>query len=252
MIARVFFAVCLLSGALLVGAALGRAFTAADLPPDAASGYAIWLNNSCAGCHTLYGQGGAYAPDLTHIYTQRGPDYLREFLANPAAFHPDQRAMPRFGLSQNETDQLLAFLAWINTQPAATNWPPRPIFVSGGGTAQSAPVADNGDPTANSPVERGRALFSRAPAICSTCHSLEPDVIIVGPSLYGIADRASERVPGVSPEEYLRVSVLDPSAFVVPGFNDVMQKNFADTLTSENVSDLIAFLMTLEANDANP
>lgn len=217
------------------------------IPEQVAAGYGIWRDNNCAGCHTLYGQGGAFAPDLTRIYNQRGDTYLREFMVNPNAFHPDQRAMPRFGLTLTETDSLLAFLQWAGDHAAAQNWPPRVIAVSGMGALGSAAVAAGGPGSAaqDSPLARGRALYSSAPAICSTCHSLEPDVVLVGPSLYGIADRAAARVPGQDAETYIRNAILYPSEYIVEGFADVMQKNFGDMLSSDDLNSLIAFLMTL-------
>ncbi len=242
---RVFFAVCLLSAlGLLIAAAFGSA-RAAALPPEAADGMRLWSANRCAACHTLYGQGGAYAPDLTHIAAQRGADYLREFFANPGAFHPGQRPMPRFGLTRTETDALVAFLMWIGEQAPATTWPPQPILVSGGLSAVVAPVAAAASASADDPAARGRALFSSPPAICSTCHALVPDVVVVGPSLAGVANRAGSRVSGLSAEEYLRNSILHPGDFVVPGFQDVMQKNFGNLLTSDQIGDLVAFLLTL-------
>ena len=73
---------------------------------------------------------------------------------------------------------------------------------------------------------------------------LQPDVVIVGPSLAGVADRAGSRVAGLSAEEYIRTSIVHPSAFIVAGFQDVMQKNFGDVLSSGQINDLIAYLMT--------
>jgi nitric oxide reductase subunit C len=216
------------------------------MPPAPSVGMDIWKAYNCEGCHTLYGQGGAYAPDLTHIYATRGGDYLREFLLNPGAFHPNQRQMPMFGLTKSETDNLLAFLQWVGEQPAAQLWPPRPIVVSGGLAEQPSTSTTNSSTAANSddPVARGKYLFSNAPAICSTCHSLQPDVVIVGPSLSGIANRAGSRVAGLSAEDYIRNSIVHPSDFIVPGFQDLMQKNFGDVLTSDQINDLIAYLMT--------
>ena len=74
-------------------------------------------------------------------------------------------------------------------------------------------------------------------------HSLQPDVVIVGPSLAGIATRAVERVPGMSAEDYLRQSILDPSTFVVEGFPDAMARNLGEVLSSQQVSEIIAFLL---------
>lgn len=244
---RLFFAACLLISAILVVVVAGGTMTSRAMPPEAAAGMRVWRSYNCEGCHTLLGQGGAYAPDLTHIYEQRGEDYLHEFLLNPAAFHPGERAMPRFDLAQSETDNLLAFLNWVGAQSEA--WPPRPILVAGGAPAPIA-AADAGGETAtetiDDPVARGAKLFQSPPAICGTCHALQPDVIVVGPSLAGIASRAGTRVDGLSAEAYIRNSIINPSAYVVEGFQDVMQKNFGQSLTGDQINDLIAYLMTLQ------
>lgn len=249
---RQFFSLCTFISLILAGALLAQTAAPDDVPDVAAAGYHVWQANRCAGCHTLYGQGGAYGPDLTHIYSQRGDTYLREFLVNPNAFHPGERIMPRFGLTISETSDLLAFLNWADTHEAGEGWPPRLIAVSGMGAIGAAPRQDlaesQAQPTESPAVARGRTLYSRAPAICSTCHSLEADVVIVGPSLHGIADRAWRRVLGQNAEEYIRRSILFPSEYIVPGYADVMQKNFGEVLTSDEINDLIAFLMTLEEN----
>ncbi len=82
---------------------------------------------------------------------------------------------------------------------------------------------------------------------CRICHSLEKNEKIIGPSFYGIADRAGERIPGLTAEEYLRQSIVEPNAFVVPGYPEgQMIQNFGTILTEEQINDLIAFLMTME------
>src|SRR5688572_7844286 len=94
---RLFFVAALALALSLTGLLVGGAFqTRANvMSEDAAAGMALWRANGCEGCHTIYGQGGAFAPDLTHIVEHRGEDYLREFMVNPGAFHPGQRVMPR-------------------------------------------------------------------------------------------------------------------------------------------------------------
>jgi len=70
---------------------------------------------------------------------------------------------------------------------------------------------------------------------------------IIGPSFYGIADRAGERIPGLTAEEYLRQSIIDPNAFVVSGYPEgQMIQNFGTILTEDQINDLIAFLLTME------
>lgn len=84
-------------------------------------------------------------------------------------------------------------------------------------------------------------------AACRICHSLEPGVVLVGPSFAGIATRAATRVPGMTAEEYLYQSITDPDAYVVEGFPaGQMIPNLAEVLTEEQIADLIAFLMTLD------
>lgn len=247
---RLFFLICLAAmGVILAVPLLTLPAAPLSLPSTAAvsGGFNIWRANGCEGCHTLYGQGGAFAPDLTDIYSQRGETYLREFLVNPEAFHPNQREMPRFGLTIAETDQLMTFLQSLAS--SETGWSPRPIRVSGGlavdatasGDARTAAAAEPTDPVAS-----GRYWFSRPPANCATCHSLEPEVIVVGPSLAGVAMRALTRVPGQSAEDYLRTSLLHPGDYVVEGFGNVMAQNLGDVLSSEQINNLIAFLLTLE------
>jgi nitric oxide reductase subunit C len=223
-----------------------------DSSAQVAAGYGLWRANGCEGCHTLFGYGGSYAPDLTRIYGQRGETYLREFLLNPSAFYPNQRFMPRFGLTVSETDDLLAFLEWVGRQDIS--WPPRPIQVSSSVGALDESLtsafdlvpAGRGSDIPDHPVERGRYWFMRPPANCATCHALEPDVVIVGPSLAGIATRAGTRIPGQSAQQYIRNSMLNPGDFIAPGFQNVMVQNLADSLSSDQINDIITFLVTLE------
>lgn len=111
----------------------------------------------------------------------------------------------------------------------------------GGGEVESGPdVSDIGDP------EVGREIYntggaSRVP--CMTCHSLD-GTELVGPSLQGISERAGERVEGVDAVDYLHKSIVAPSAYVVEGYEDVMNKNYGEQLSDEDIDNVIAFLMT--------
>jgi len=242
---RLFFAASLLVAlAIIFFAALsvGGVGQTRAVPPEVAAGLDVWRTFDCEGCHTLSGSGGNYGPDLTHIFGQRSENYLREFLINPAAFHPGQGVMPRFDLTRSDKDNLLAFLQWVDRQNAG--WPPRPIAVNGQGAGNVASAAPSSPIKGDDPVSRGSVLFHGPPGNCVSCHSLTPDVVIVGPSLAGIASRAETRMAGMSVEQYIRDSLLHPSDFIVPGFQDVMVKNLGDALNSDQISDLIAFLMT--------
>ena len=98
------------------------------------------------------------------------------------------------------------------------------------------------DPEAGKKLYYETALGNNAS--CRICHSLQEGVVLVGPSFYGVAERAASRVPGLSAEEYLRQSILEPGAYVVEGFpSGQMPPNLGDILTEQQISDIIAFLL---------
>lgn len=96
----------------------------------------------------------------------------------------------------------------------------------------------------------GEALFASAvlggQAGCVTCHSLEPDRVVVGPSLAGVGERAGTRVPGQSAREYLRTSIVMPDSHVVEGFaSGRMPSNWMDVLTEAEIDAVVDYLESL-------
>lgn len=90
----------------------------------------------------------------------------------------------------------------------------------------------------------GETAFSSAG--CISCHAVVPDVKIVGPSLFGVVDQIETLRPGYTADEFFTESITDPNAFITPGFQpDLMPKTFKDTLTAQDLADLIAYLKTL-------
>lgn len=111
---------------------------------------------------------------------------------------------------------------------------------SDGSTEAAGASASNGETLYNQ-VTIGSAS---APG-CVTCHSMEPDVVLVGPSHNGIGTRAGEYVAGVSAEEYLVESITSPDAHLVEGFAaGIMYQNYAAELDQSDIDDLVAFLLT--------
>jgi mono/diheme cytochrome c family protein len=81
---------------------------------------------------------------------------------------------------------------------------------------------------------------------CITCHALDEDVTLVGPSLFGIGSRAAGQVAGQSAADYLRESIVNPDAFVVPGFTaGQMATAWTDYLTDEQIDSLVEVLLEL-------
>ncbi|MDX1378223.1 MAG: cytochrome c [Anaerolineales bacterium] len=98
-------------------------------------------------------------------------------------------------------------------------------------------------PTLTPHQQQGQAVFNLR---CAQCHATVPDTIVIGPSLYGIATRAETRVEGYDAEAYLERSILVPDFYIVEGFTDTMPTNFGRELTSEELSALVSYLMTLK------
>ena len=66
---------------------LGRTARAANVG-DVQKGSAVYQRSGCASCHVIKGEGGTVGPELTIIGTQRGTDYLRQAIVDPAAALP--------------------------------------------------------------------------------------------------------------------------------------------------------------------
>lgn len=111
-----------------------------------------------------------------------------------------------------------------------------------------------GDPDAGEQLYTSFTIGRADAPGCTTCHSLVPGEIKVGPSHAGVARRAAEVISqadytgsATSVEEYLRESILNPNAYVESGFvPGVMYQGYSSTLTDRQLADLVAFLLTLE------
>jgi hypothetical protein len=60
----------------------------------------------------------------------------------------------------------------------------------------------------------------------------------------GISERAGSRIEGMSAEDYLHQSILQPGEVLVPGFRPVMPPTYGENLTEQDIEDIIAYLMT--------
>jgi nitric oxide reductase subunit C len=234
----------------------------ANNTPEVIAGKHVWHRKDCINCHTLLGEGAYYAPDLTKITQQRGSAYLTAFLKDPSKFYSeerDRRIMPNQHLTDQEIQQVIAFLDWVS-KINTNGWPPRPILVSGSATPGTEALAGP-PPTAasNEPVALGQALFRSTPPGCFTCHSTAAGVTLVGPSLANIATIAAQRIKDPSyhgtaadAAAYIRESILAPDAFVVPGASysaaghSFMPPGFNTSLTARQVDELVAYLSTLK------
>jgi cytochrome c oxidase subunit 2 len=140
-----------------------------------------------------------------------------------------------------------AFEAWLEKQRA-----------SGGGAAGGATGAaggettgggttgegtTGGETTGESAAEEQLGAKTFASAGCGACHAFQKagTEAQVGPSLDDLtaaAQKAGESVP-----DYVRESIEDPNAVVVEGYQPgVMPQNFKDSLSSEEIDALVAYV----------
>ncbi len=251
------------------------------LKGDAAAGEKLFhvKKADCTACHdeTLAFPGGEFAPNLGDIaiqaeqilksqgYTGKAKtvaDYLRESIVDPNAYivPGDGYRDPKDGLSAmrrdfaqrlsaQEIEELVAYLQTLKAAaPAAATKPAAP----------PAPAAALKGDAAN-----GKKLFGMKKTDCLTCHD---DAVPFpggdfGPNLGNITTNAAQIIKSQgytgkakTVEEYLRESLLDPNAYIVPGddYRDPkdglsgMNRDYAQKLTPQEIEDLIAYLMTLK------
>lgn len=81
---------------------------------------------------------------------------------------------------------------------------------------------------------------------CQTCHvDLAVGPVFPGDPPLGLV--AETRRPGYSAELYLYESIVEPNAYIVPGFQDsIMPSEFSKTLSEQELADLVAYLVSLK------
>jgi len=135
-------------------------------------------------------------------------------------------------------------------------------------------LRDIGDPLAgeilfNSIYSEGTLQGEDFIFVCASCHETTSDETLVGPSFIGITERIIERLKTMSPAEiravtgvdadasleeqiigYLYTSIVRPDAYISNGRHEtVMPRNWAFGLSRQQTLDIIAYLLTLEADD---
>jgi nitric oxide reductase subunit C len=122
-----------------------------------------------------------------------------------------------------------------------------------GGPEQRLAAATGGD------AGRGAKLFATLP--CASCHDISqpwpggavcPNLGNIATEAARIVRRRDYRGRAKDAAGYIRESIVDPNAYLVPGSNyrqadgqSVMPKDFAQTLTPAQLDDLVAYLLTL-------
>lgn len=127
---------------------------------------------NCFSCHPINGRGGDMAPDLSWEGSAVQRDWLLKFFKNPNTLRPALiRRMPKFNLTDQETNTLTDYILAAYQTPAFDRDSVRPVS----------------DATT---VEHGRQLFYSKYA-CQSCHIVDPqkDKGYIGPTLTQVGSR---------------------------------------------------------------
>jgi nitric oxide reductase subunit C len=252
----------------------GKLTNADKITPAVSRGKDVWHENNCINCHTLFGEGAYYAPDLTKITKLRGEAYLTAYMKDPSQFYDEKRhrrLMPKQNLSDDDIRSLISFLDWVSNVDNQ-GWPPRPLLVTGatfpgtagttvtagGETTQAAPGVRPMSGTEN-PMALGEQVFRTASPACVACHSVAPGVNMAGPSLAGVGTRAQQLLASGTYKGqakdvagYIRESITHPSVHVVAGpmysagGTSFMPATYGTSLTPVQLDQLVAYLSSLK------
>lgn len=195
-------------------------------------GQQLFVTN-CSMCHGLEGQGNGnvlrimesrydYEPkvpaDLTTIQASLADETILDYITNGIVLEDQVTVMPAFEklLSPYEIDLILGHVRTME------------------------PIIDADAPLF---IQKG----------CGACHAIEGmegAVGNVGPDLSDIGTVAATRVPGQSAEDYIRESIVDPNAFIVPdcptGPCDIptlMPLDISGTMEEAEYDELVQFLL---------
>lgn len=224
-------------------------------------GEVLVRERGCMLCHTLEPgvgvKGGGRGPNLFQVAIRRkggvpgGPtnltDYLVQALYEPGAYLVESYSnimppawAPPSKLTYEELAAVIAYLQSLGGTPSVrVAQIPRP-------PTEAAPTPTPTPKAAGlAPEEIAEAQKLLRNYGCTACHSLDGQGGQVGPALdrAEILEEAQEL--GLSLGEYLRQSILNPEAYIVEGFSDVMPKDFGKKLTAEEFELLVRYLASL-------
>ena len=164
---------------------------AQNLSAQVIQGKHLFEQNNCMGCHTIFGEGAYYAPELTKVYERRGEAFINQILIDPQKLFPGERKMVKYDFTQEERDSLIAFFKWVG-EVDLNGFPPKPDISPVNSTGVRA--SDSSSMMVNRPK-----VFDQ---MCLSCHQLQGKGGTVGPSLDNVGSKFNS--------EYIRAWLIDP------------------------------------------
>ena len=194
--------------------------------PSSDEGRHLFQVKGCIGCHSVNGAGGKVGPALDDVGLRRTPDWIMQHFRDPQLVTPGS-VMPKFGFAESEIRALTDFLIHLREQTATLNLP-----------------------ALMSPIERGRAVFTKYG--CAGCH---------GPEGKGGVPNPNAKTAGqVPPLTYVADGYTKPElrAFIVKGQRQIVPMDpkrpapplympaWSSTIKESEYDDLLAYLFSLK------
>ncbi len=190
------------------------------LTDEVVKGKRVWHKHNCNDCHTILGIGGYYSPDVTKTYSTKGETWLKAFLKNPESTDPQRRKMPNQKLTNDEINELIVFLKWVDAIDT-NQWPPKPITV-----AKTTGVAL--EETTRTLL--GKNLYNQNR--CDLCHRIGGQGGVIGPDL--------SKVGGKYDPQWVARKIKDPKSV-----NPTTQMPAYPQLSDNEIEALVSFLTGL-------
>jgi nitric oxide reductase subunit C len=105
----------------------GREFSVPETETLITKGKLVIQSRACIDCHTFFGNGAYYGPDLTKAWLDPAweawksitaadtqEEAMVRFLMDPVQYRTWTRAMPNLRLSRNEAEAVVAYLKWMS------------------------------------------------------------------------------------------------------------------------------------------
>jgi len=168
----------------------------------------------CMTCHNVQGNGGTFAPELTHEGSKLKRSWIKGFVETPDIIRPLLQQMPKFNLTSEEAETAANFV--------------EEFFVSGEFLLDK--FADI--KSTEEEISKGKELYEAKG--CKTCHTIEGGGV-VGPNLKRVGDRLENG--------FIFFHLKDPH-HETP---DAVEPNY--NLTDEEATAITHFLMSCKSKE---
>lgn len=176
-------------------------------------GKMVWHKYDCIGCHTIFGNGSYFAPDLTKTTKNKPRSYIVKFMMDPKGVNPSA-AMPNMGMTKQEAELLVDFMDWVSGVDT-NGWPPEPVL-AGMFKAKS----------------KGSAVYQQSG--CVACHMISGVGGTSGPALDNVGSR--------QPDANWHLKHLREPGSVVTGSAMPPYANLSD----EELRSLVDYMLSLK------